>query len=88
MRRECLGRDRERGLANCPLCRIPLAWDTSGHPDSPEADELVPFSLTGITSTNLDEWQTICRLCNQRKGNRMAKLPEIVGIPFPQSRSW
>lgn len=88
MRRECLKRDRDRGVTACPLCLVPIAWDTSKQPDSPEADELVPYSLTGKTSTNLDEWQTICRLCNQRKGNRMPALPPVEGIPFPQSRQW
>jgi 5-methylcytosine-specific restriction endonuclease McrA len=73
----------------CALCGKPV--DTSlpaGHPMSPEVDEIVPFSLGG-SATDWSNVQLAHRICNQRKGNRMAGAPpRTVSAPLPHSRQW
>lgn len=65
-----------QGQTHCPDCGIPLAWDTSKQPDSPEADHIIPHSLGGTDTP--DNGRVICRHCNQSRGhgrikNRQAK---------------
>lgn len=69
MRARTLARDRAAGITHCPSCKVELDYDTKQRvPHKAEADEIVPFAMTGVTSTNPDDWQTLCARCNQRKG--------------------
>ena len=69
-----LKRDRAAGQTTCPTCGVTLAWDTSLQPDSPEPDHITPWSLGGTNT--LDNGRTICRRCNQRRGNGRNNAPK------------
>ncbi|QJC22701.1 HNH endonuclease [Arcanobacterium buesumense] len=66
-RQNVLHRDQTNGLTHCPLCGTQLAWGTHGQPNSPEADHIIPARWGGADTT--DNGQTICRHCNQSKGD-------------------
>lgn len=58
-------------------------------PLAPEVDEIVPVSRGG-SPYDWNNLQLVHRVCNQRKGNRMAgdvKLEKIEN-PTPVSRAW
>lgn len=79
----------------CGICRQPvdktlrLGADGKPHPLSPEVDEIVPFSLGGspYSRANL---QLTHRICNQKKGNRVAARAELPPVrpPLRVSRNW
>lgn len=83
MRAACLDRDRERGVTNCPLCGGWLNYDTHGHPDSAEADEIVPYA-DGGTSRDLSNWRTVCRDCNGKRGGRLGNSRKRGAIKASQ----
>lgn len=60
----------------------------AGTPLSPELDEIIPVSRGG-SPYDIDNIQLTHRVCNRRKGAKMAgdDLPADVN-PTPNSRSW
>lgn len=71
----------------CALCGKPIDYSLPArHPMSFEVDEIVPVSLGGSPYSR-DNVQAAHRICNQRKGNKMAhKGPSSA--PLPHSRDW
>lgn len=59
-----------------------------GQPLSPELDEIIPVSRGG-SPYDIDNLQLVHRICNERKGAKMAG-DEISTIenPTPNSRNW
>jgi 5-methylcytosine-specific restriction endonuclease McrA len=84
---------RKRVIAaydTCAICGREV--DKSLHyldPLAPEVDEIVPVSRGG-SPYDWDNLQLVHRICNQRKGNRMAGDTDLgkVENPTPNSRSW
>ena len=81
----------------CPLCKRPIDYSLDWyidpkdgkrkrHPMSPEIDEIVPVSLGG-SPTDPRNLRVVHRLCNQRRGNKMGKLPPLA-LPLPKSAEW
>lgn len=68
-RRKVLNRDRKRGVKRCPMCLVELDYDVSRKPNSAEPDHIIPITLGG--TNNPDNGRTICRRCNQSRGNKM-----------------
>lgn len=58
-------------------------------PLAPEVDEIVPVSRGG-SPYDWDNLQLVHRICNQRKGSKMAGDIDLRGVqnPTPLSRSW
>lgn len=58
-------------------------------PLAPEVDEIVPVSRGG-SPYDWDNLQLVHRVCNQRKGNRMAGDIDLAKVenPTPISRAW
>ena len=80
-RRRVLQRDRRAGITECPLCQVKLDYDISRKPESAEPDHIVPITRGG--SNHPDNGRTICRRCNQSRGNRdqprtAAKKPQAI----------
>lgn len=92
MRKRTLARDRAAGVTHCPIpgCGRELDYDTPDrtNPAKAEADEIVPYSRTQETSTDPDDWRTICAHCNQSRGNRDHVPVEVNVNLFPHSRAW
>ena len=78
MRAKILAHAIENGILNCPTCGVELDFNVSRRPNSPEADEITPYVVRGYTSTNLEDWQVLCRQCNQRKGARLGNARKRV----------
>lgn len=79
-------RVRAMGLP-CALCGQPIDYSLpSGHPLSYELDEIVPVSRGG-SPVDIDNVQPAHRICNQRKGNKMAPLRPIQK-PISTSQEW
>ena len=84
---------RKRVLAaydTCAICGREV--DKTLHyldPLAPEVDEIVPVSRGG-SPYDWDNLQLVHRVCNQRKGNKMAGDVDIKRIenPTPTSRAW
>lgn len=59
------------------------------NPLAPEVDEIVPVSRGG-SPYDFDNLQLTHRICNQRKGNKMAGDIDVKKVenPTPQSRAW
>ncbi|MEW6917994.1 HNH endonuclease [Trueperella pyogenes] len=75
-RREVLTRDQTAGITTCPICGATLNYHQSRQPNSAEADHIIPHSLGG--TNHPDNGRTICRQCNQRRGNgRHAKAAKM-----------
>ncbi|MCB2412362.1 HNH endonuclease [Demequina sp. TTPB684] len=92
MRKRTLARDRAAGITHCPIpgCGAELDYDTTdrSNPAKAEADEITPWSHTQETSTDLEDWRTICAHCNQSRGsNAQAPVEENANL-FPPSRAW
>ena len=88
MRVRTLARDRAAGVTHCPSCKIELDYDTPdrANPAKAEADEIVPYSVRGYTSTDPDDWQTLCSRCNQSKGAKTT--PTATTVDPLASREW
>lgn len=75
----------------CALCGKPIDKTlNTPHPMSAEVDEIVPISKGG-SPISRDNVQLAHRICNQRKGNRMALRIEELPVsrqPLPTSRDW
>lgn len=84
---------RKRVIATydtCALCGREV--DKTLHyldPLAPEVDEIVPVSRGG-SPYDWDNLQLVHRICNQRKGSKMAGDIDLRGVqnPTPLSRSW
>ena len=72
-RTQVLNRDRNQGIAHCPLCNTPLDYTRGLQPNSAEADHIIPHA-NGGTNT-LENGRTICRRCNQRRGALTGRRP-------------
>lgn len=86
-----LARGRADGVTHCPRCGVELDYDTGRRPNSAEADEYPPFSITGRTSTDPEHWSVLCRTCNQSLGDKPRELTTIdanAADPFPLSVDW
>jgi len=77
---------QNRGVTHCPGCKTPLDYTDGTAPNGAQADEIVPFAVTGITSTEPSDWQVLCRDCNRAKSDKtIAVLP---AVRYPHSRDW
>lgn len=58
-------------------------------PLAPEVDEIIPVSRGG-SPYDWDNLQLVHRICNQRKGNKMAGDINVNAVenPTPNSRAW
>lgn len=58
-------------------------------PLAPEVDEIVPVSRGG-SPYDWDNLQLVHRVCNQRKGSKMAGDIDLRGVqnPTPLSKAW
>ena len=74
----------------CAICKRPvdktLPWDD---PLAPELDEIVPIARGG-SAYDIDNLQMVHRICNQKKGAKMAGDIDVKKIenPTPISRYW
>lgn len=60
----------------------------AGTPLSPELDEIIPVARGG-SPYDIDNLQLTHRICNERKGAKMAGDVDLkVENPLPQSRNW
>ncbi len=90
------------GLRNTLRARVIAAYDTCAicgrevdktlhhlDPLAPEVDEIVPVSRGG-SPYDWDNLQLVHRICNQRKGNKMAGDIDVKKVenPTPVSRAW
>lgn len=60
---------KANGQSTCPLCHVWLDWERAGHPNSVEADHIVPAALGGTNT--LDNGRAICRTCNRKLGGHV-----------------
>lgn len=90
MRAATLARDKANGVTRCPSCGIELDYETTdrANPAKAEADEIIPFAVRGYTSTDPDDWQTLCARCNQSKGKKMPGADDEPERTWPHSRAW
>ena len=74
----------------CAICHRPvdktLPWND---PLAPELDEIIPISRGG-SPHDIDNLQMVHRICNQKKGAKMAGDIDVDKIenPTPVSRYW
>lgn len=68
-RTRVLTRDRDAGITQCPLCGVTLNYDTGRQSNSAEPDHIIPHAHGGTNDPT--NGRTICRQCNQSRGNRM-----------------
>ena len=84
---------RARVLATYDTCAIcGREVDKTLHyldPLAPEVDEIIPVSRGG-SPYDWDNLQLVHRVCNQRKGNKMAGDIDLSKVenPTPISRAW
>jgi 5-methylcytosine-specific restriction endonuclease McrA len=76
VRKQRLDHDRDAGLTRCPLCTVPLDWEYSKRPNSPEPDHIVPWAKGG--QDTFENTRTICRECNQRLGSVSGRPRPVV----------
>ncbi|WP_416241890.1 HNH endonuclease signature motif containing protein [Eggerthella lenta] len=71
----------------CGICGKPIDYSLpAGHPMSFEVDEIFPVSKGG-SPYEKENVQAAHRICNQRKGNRVAARAPL-NLPLPRSRDW
>lgn len=74
---------------HCAICGRPIDRTLPQYdPMAPEVDEIIPVARGG-SPYDIDNLQLVHRICNERKGSRMAgdELNKNVN-PIPQSRAW
>ena len=87
LRRKLRARLRAEGRP-CALCGLAIDYSLpAGDPMSFEVDEIVPVSRGG-SPYDYANLQPAHRICNQRKGNRMAGDAGAMGLPVVRSREW
>ena len=60
----------------------------AGHPLAPELDEIIPIARGG-SPYDIDNLQLTHRICNERKGSKMAGDGIAKGVnPTPNSKQW
>ncbi|RLP74363.1 HNH endonuclease [Mycetocola tolaasinivorans] len=84
-RSKVLSRDRKAGITNCPECGTPLDYITTRLPNSAEPDHIIPITKGGTNDPA--NGRTICRRCNQSRGNRdkprkRKTPPEVTASPI------
>lgn len=81
-RKAVLRRDQTRGVTHCPICGTELNYKTSRTPSSAERDHIIPITKGGTNDPS--NGRTICRRCNQSRGNRDDKpvKPRIKTSPI------
>lgn len=78
---------RSMGLP-CAICGRPIDYSLpAGDPWSYELDEVVPVSRGG-SELDPSNVQPTHRICNERKGNRMANDQGAKGLAVRRSRDW
>jgi hypothetical protein len=75
-----------QGITHCPGCRVELDYSDGTQPNGAQADEIVPWAKTGVTSTDPRDWQVLCRTCNRTKSDKTAVT--LPAIRYPLSREW
>ena len=95
-------RKKNPALRNSLRARVIATYDTCAicgrevdktlpylDPLAPEVDEIVPVSRGG-SPYDWDNLQLVHRICNQKKGNKMAGDMDVKKIenPTPVSRAW
>lgn len=68
-RKRVLAAGKNNGVTHCPICNVPLDYHVTRKPDSAEPDHIIPAANGGTNTVN--NGRVICRLCNQRRGNRI-----------------
>ena len=83
-------RAQAQGITHCRSCDVELDYESRTRPpNAAEADEIIPFAITGVTSTDPDDWQVLCRKCNRAKSSKVAgNADENPQALYPWSRSW
>ena len=87
MATQVLNAAQEAGIYMCPSCKQPLDYLNRRAPNGAQADEIIPYGITGETSTDPGDWQVLCATCNRSKGNRVAPSTSVTR-QYPQSRAW
>lgn len=85
-RRKVLRRDQSSGVTHCPLCRVELDYEVSRQPNSAEPDHIIPFANGG--KDTIENGRTICRQCNQRRGNKADPRPRVTAPNVSTLASW
>lgn len=88
MRRIVIAEAKARGLTHCPPCGNELDYTDGKAPHGAQADEIVAYAHSGVTSTDPNDWQVLCAKCNQRKGKGFTRSDAPNVDPWPQSRPW
>lgn len=74
------------GLTHCPLCHVPLDYNTPHTPQSAECDHIIPWAHGGTDDP--DNLRVICRNCNVRRGARHTLTTPSTPDHWPHSRRW
>jgi len=89
MRKVALATAQARGITHCPSCGVELDYESKDRPpNAAEADEIIPFAVTGETSTDPADWQVLCGTCNRKKGAQVGEQGAAWENPYPLSRNW
>lgn len=86
LRAKALYRAKRNGITHCPHCNVPLNYDVSRTPASPEPDHIIPYSKGG--PDHIDNLVIICRRCNQSKSNKQTPKQAPHRGPIKTSRQW
>ncbi len=62
-----LARDHAAGITRCPICGVTMDYNVGRKPNSAEADHILAARFGG--QLTLDNGRTICRHCNQSRGD-------------------
>ncbi|WP_038463642.1 HNH endonuclease signature motif containing protein [Arthrobacter sp. PAMC 25486] len=84
VRAQALRRDEHNGVTQCRYCWCQLDYKVGLRPNSAEPDHILAHSLGG--QDVLENLITICRRCNQSKGDNQA--PKTAYKPVKTSRRW
>lgn len=74
----------------CGICGRPVDVTLPPYTDqSPELDEIIPVSRGG-SPYDIDNLQLVHRICNERKGAKMAGDIDVSKLenPTPNSKNW
>jgi 5-methylcytosine-specific restriction endonuclease McrA len=90
MRDLAINTARAEGQQICLECGCWIDWEHSSQPNSPEADEIIPYVTTGHTSTDPANWRVICRTCNRSKGGKLGASRSTQSNPhrIETSQQW
>lgn len=74
---------KAQGVTHCG-CGVELDYENRTARNGAHADEIVPYAVTGETSTDPDNWRVLCATCNQKRGAGAWK-PYGDENPYPLS---